>query len=275
MSGNSIRGCLSKEDTISEIILSLGHNPNATCVVVEGESDIRLFKSILSDSVELFQSYSGKHGIEDIVVRQFQNNKRVIGIRDRDYERIKKQKKRMFFCDYCCAEMMIISDDYCYNRIYNNVFNDPCETSLDNRIHILKTLLFMSLLRKNNEEKKWGICIKDIKAGEYYDSSTDDINQDELIKNINYRSDIKLSGEMTRIVQREFNKDYNLADYLNMTNGHDFISMFGKFCGPKKTMSNGTLETTLRVAFGEDNFQKTQLYIRLKEYQENKSVKIV
>ena len=118
---NSIRDKLNEDDTVSEIRLMLGHNRETVCLVVEGEDDQKLFHSLFSNNVDIFQSYASSTGVDNIVNNYFFGNKRVVGIRDKDYldHPINDQ---CFFCDYCCAEMMVISIDSCFDRLYCNFY---------------------------------------------------------------------------------------------------------------------------------------------------------
>ena len=63
---NSIKEKLDKADTISEIRLMLGHSKDTVCVVVEGADDQKLFRPLLSENVQLFQSYASKNGVDEI-----------------------------------------------------------------------------------------------------------------------------------------------------------------------------------------------------------------
>ena len=161
---NSVREKLDEADTISEIHLMLGHNKNIVCVVVEGEDDQKLFRPLLSDNVEIFQSYASKIGVDKIVKDHFPRNKRVIGIRDKDYL-TKPVNKRIFFCDYCCAEMMIISLNSCFERIYSNFYKKGILDSDSLRLHCLKRLEKLSKFRQLNEKNGWHIRFDGIKPG--------------------------------------------------------------------------------------------------------------
>lgn len=81
---NSIRDKLDEADTITEINSTLNHNKNNVCVV-EGSDDQKLFRPLFASNVEIFQAYASNVGVDDIVQNHFLGNKRVIGIRDKDY----------------------------------------------------------------------------------------------------------------------------------------------------------------------------------------------
>ena len=66
---NSIRENLDKGDIISEISLTIDY-PNGKdikCVVVEGIDDIRALRKFFLSDVLLFESFSGKDGLCEIV----------------------------------------------------------------------------------------------------------------------------------------------------------------------------------------------------------------
>lgn len=88
MNSNSIRTNISKEDIISDIKLTKSADLNKEYVylVVEGPDDIKFMAKFLSDNVFLYESYSGKDGVEEIVT--YFNTQEVIGIRDKDYQLI-------------------------------------------------------------------------------------------------------------------------------------------------------------------------------------------
>ena len=132
---NSIKDKLDEADTVSEIKLTLTHNPNNVCVVVEGTDDQNLFRPLLLDNVEIFHSYASNVGVDNIVQNYFLGNKRVIGIRDK-YYLTSPINDQCFFCDYCCAEMMIISVDGCFDRLYCNFYKAVKMNSPDISVQI-------------------------------------------------------------------------------------------------------------------------------------------
>lgn len=86
MGANSIRSNLSKDSIISAIRLckSADITHKNVYLIVEGADDIRFFKSNVSEKVNLFESFSGKVGVMDIVSHFSADN--VIGVCDRDYD---------------------------------------------------------------------------------------------------------------------------------------------------------------------------------------------
>ena len=271
---NSVREKLDESYTISEICLMLGQNKNKVCVVVEGEDDQKLFSHLLSENVEIFQSYASKIGVDSIVKNYFPKNKRVIGIRDKDYL-TKTVDKRSFFCDYCCAEMMIISLDSCFERLYCNFYKKGTLDSNSLRLHCLEHLEKLSKFRQLNEQNDWHICFDGIKPGKYYNDDVSIMNAD-ILSDINKQNPTNKIDSSRESLCSALTKCTKIDDYLDITNGHDFIHLFCVVCLDKHNQySIKEIETTMRGTFGKEEFKQTILYSKLRKYQENNKLYIV
>ena len=271
---NSVREKLDEADTISEIRLMLGHKKNTICVVVEGEDDQKLFRPLLSDNVELFQSYASKIGVDNIIKNHFPRNKRVIGIRDKDYLD-KPVNKRCFFCDYCCAEMMIISLDSCFERLYCNFYKKHTYDSDTLRLHCLERLEKLSKFRKLNEQNQWNVVFDGIKPGKHY--KDDIVGMDaEILNEVNTQNPTNPIDSTREAMCNALHKCSNVEEYLNITNGHDFVHLFCIVCLDKHSKTGiKTIEATMRGTFGREDFRQTTLYANLLAYQTTKNIHIV
>ena len=269
---NSIRDNLDAHDTISEIRLLLGKNKNNVCVVVEGINDQKLFEPLLADNTTLVQSYSGKKDIINII-KWFPRNKRVIGIRDRDYSK-RSESKRVFFCDYCCAEMMIISLDECFRRTYSNFYERQTLSFKDLRLYCLEHLEQLSKIRKLNELNNWSINFKTIKLKNIFN--------DDIIKMNNNLIDQIIRLKVNHVTKKQLNqcnsyeKCGSLEDYLEITNGHDFIELFKILCEDGgRAPSVDEISANIRGTFGMHEFKQTRLYTTLYNYQSKKNLPLV
>ena len=185
MGNNSIRSNLSKDDIISDIILSMGadiHKKNVY-VLVEGEDDISLIHPYITDNVMVYESYDGKNGVEFIVGERFAKNKRVIGIRDKDYQ-VEPVSDKVFYYDYGCMEMMLISNDDVFDNLCFEYYRGTTG-SRQLRKQILKQLEFVSTIRMYNEREQWGIVLKGISLNQALESERFEINNDIIINKIN------------------------------------------------------------------------------------------
>lgn len=279
--GETLKANLSKPDAIDTIKLILNHNNTNICVVVEGEDDIRLFSTLLSDNVNLIESFSGKKGVIEIVNEKSINNDRCIGIRDKDYE--VEEEKRIFFSDYCCAEMMIVAIDDCFVRFCSS-FSDYNNTKkcLKLRMDCLKDLQYLSKLRMFNE-----IILHKFAVSKNFNESC--INFSAINLSSVYSDNIDEMNESIKCKIKESNKSfvYNLdyildevaktpslnsiKDLLYITNGHDFLEvLYNKIKSKNKKYKNLSLSLLgpgLRCTFFGEYFKQTLLYRKLNNYQ--------
>ena len=130
---NSIRDELDKNYVITEIdnMLKYPTKEKPSIIVVEGQDDIKFFEKVKNDSIILYESYSGKNGVKEIV--EHFNSVKVIGVCDRDYEDPTKNSDKIFYYDFCNLEMMMLSKDVViknllsearYKGIYKNNFRE-------------------------------------------------------------------------------------------------------------------------------------------------------
>lgn len=271
---NSIRDRLDEADTISEITLSLGHNKDTVCIVVEGEDDQTLFRPLFTDNVVIFQSYNSKNGVDNIVKTYFPRNKRVIGIRDKDYL-MAPIAKRSFHCDYCCAEMMIISINECFERIYCGFYKNGGMDSETLRIYCLERLEKLSKYRQLNEQNDWHVKFDGIKPSRFYNTDIT-IMEGDILSEINSQNPDNIIDGIREAQCCALRKCTSLSDYLNITNGHDFVNLFYKVCtGNHGQAGIQSVNISMRASFGKEEFKKTQLYTNLLTYQTSKNISIV
>lgn len=267
---NSVRDSLDRTDTISEISLLLGAKKDAVCVVVEGDDDERVFAPLLNNNVIIFQSYSGKTGLEDIV-NHFKLNTRVIGIRDRDYLE-NSPSSRVFLSDYCCLEIMIVSIKSCFDRLLSQFYRGE-ENHEKLKNNCFSHLERYSKLRKLNEQKCLNICFKGVKITKAYDDDYDTMDK-------NLFDEVKCQNPSIDASCYYFlldeDRDMPYDSLLYITNGHDFVSLFYSLCCRyHKKVSLDLIKTALFSSFGETEFKRTKLCSSLMDYQEKHSVNII
>lgn len=263
METNSVKKHLTKETAISEIKLSLGADfeKNKVFLVVEGSSDQKILKKFRSSDIEIFISYSGKQGIEEIVNSEIVSDNRVIGIRDKDYC-TQTSGDRIFFYDKCCSEMMMLSFHEVFESIYYEFYEGNFD-SMELKVFIFRELSKISKFRKYNEENRIGIRFE----GFHHSSLLDNENKLKFedvvnrIKKMNPGRDISL-GEI-------LNSEEDNIEYFDITNGHDFIWFFQTLCNKEKTgkgVSADQITSVLRGSFDMKHFSNTDLYSSVNKY---------
>lgn len=267
MGENSIKSNLPIETSISETKLLV--NANHICLIVEGDEDYKFWKKfIITENVNIIQSYAGKHGVEKIVNQV--NHIRAIGVRDKDYC-TSENLERIFFYDRCCMEMMIISANAVYDSLcYEFLSGDPSSKYVE-KIHILRELFTLSKLRKYNEEECRGINFKGLDVYNFVDD----------------RNKLDLSKAKKKLLELNPNKPLDLTiddvqeltidNLLDITNGHDFIGFFKGVCDNynKRSVDVKNLSSALRVAYNLPLFKDTDLYQSIIKYSENNCLKIL
>ena len=265
MQNNSIRANLCKEDIISDIRMSLSADirQEVCTMVVEGEDDLTFFTGKISSDVYIYESFSGKQGVTEIM--GFFTDSRVIGIQDRDYLHA-PQYSSIHFYDYNCLEMMMVADtaafeNFCYT-LYQGHYSP-----LDLRELIMKDLAPLSCYRKLNDQNSWGINFDGINFGTLCNSSTGRLDYALLEKRIE-----QLNPQKASDIQSQWQDAANLSvglssldDYLTITRGHDFLCYFHQICDHSKTRSVSLpkakeLGKTLQCSYRLSDFKDSKLY---------------
>lgn len=272
---NSIRNNLDKETAISEIRLLLysDYERKKSFIVVEGEDDCRFFKGKLNEDVDIVESFSGKHGVLEIISEI--NDNRVIGIRDKDCDPV-TEHQRMFYYDYSCLEVMMIMNDMTWQSLCYQFYDG--ELSIDElRSKIFYDLKWLTLFRKLNSEREWGIRFDGFSYSNAWNEN-ECFFDNELgfieLKNIN------ADKQEERLFQCKTDVDGHLAYFDNddlpfFTQGHDFINYFKCICDGRKGIIIKTIGQVLRGAYRLDDFEKSQLYERLTNYSANTGVRLL
>ena len=267
MESNSIRDNLSKEDMISDIVLSLGADINKKQVflVVEGEDDIKFLRAFLADNVFVYESYNGKHGVEYIVEDYFKNDERVIGIRDRDYQ-VEYTFEKLFYYDYNCMEMMLINNDNVLKNIYVEFYRGQL-TSEKLRSKVLKELKIMSVMRMLNEQNGWGKKFKGISLNIAWNQDKQKLERNRIISKFNKINAEFIDENILHIIEQELKNEWNEEEFYEYTQGHDFSTLLATICNQyiNKEIKNTDIESHCRCIFREDDFVKTKLYNTIKE----------
>ena len=272
MGTNSIRTNLNKDTIISEIKLSIGADTEKkkAFVVVEGIDDIKFLKKFCCDTTTMYESFSGKGGVEEIVNSEIIDNCRVIGIRDKDYCRYRSDD-RIFFYDKCCLEMMMLSFDDVSDGICSEFYEGE-KRAMCLRSDIVKELLTISYLRKRNEQESWGISFKAIKFSKLTndDGTIDNKSVIRVLKESNPRKD-------TSVLDGVFCSYDDNDDYFEITNGHDYLHYFRYICereNRNKAPSTDTIAAALRSAFGKNHFVATTLFRQVDMYSKSNGFQV-
>ncbi|HAR84947.1 MAG TPA: hypothetical protein DCR69_04390 [Clostridium sp.] len=280
MGTNSIKANLGEGDIISEIALSLGADieHKDVFVIVEGEDDIKFWKGILNTNVTIIESFTGKDGIKKIIEENFNHEKRVVGVVDKDYDIDENAYKNIFYYDYSCMEMMLIKNDYAFNRICDEYYFGQL-SSKDVRLELLNQLKYLSIIRKNNATRQLEIRFKGISLNNMFNKSRRNIENCKVIFELNKRNDkyFELNTDKLICINYENLSPLDYEELLNITQGHDFISLFNIFSTRKKgeKVKDKVISSSLRCAYRKEDFIDTILYSQLISYENEYNINMI
>ncbi len=269
---NSIRNYLDKETAISEIRLLLysDYERKKTFIVVEGEDDCRFLKGIVNEDVDIIESFSGKHGVLEIL-SEF-NDDRVIGVRDKDCDSI-IEYPRMFYYDYSCLEVMLIMNDLTWQSLCNQFYDGELNAK-ELRSKVFNDLKWLTLFRKLDSEKAWGIRFNGFSYSNAWDD--DECCFDNELGFIALKK-INADKREEQLIQYKIDVDGQLAYFDNcdlpfFTQGHDCINYFKCICDRGNGIVIKTIGQVLRGAYRMDDFEKSNLYESLIRYSNNTGI---
>ncbi|MDR2600420.1 MAG: DUF4435 domain-containing protein [Oscillospiraceae bacterium] len=270
MGSNSIRSSLCKEDIISTIKLSITSVKDVH-VVVEGEDDIRFLNGLLGKTVHIYESFSGKLGVIEIV-EYFHNKYKVIGICDKDYDDY--ENEQMFYYDHSCLETMLISSDKSLYTLCNEYHG--CTDNPDYFINeVLLRLGFLGLLRKYNALYKWEINFRGLSIDKLFSPNDMSSASDDIIVALDIINNGQLSIKYNSIKHIIDSEDLSTKErLLDIVNGHDLIKLLSVYfkVKHKKDAGEKTIAGHLRCSFDINEFIKTTLYTTLKMYEQSRRV---
>ena len=266
MENNSIRRNLRREDIISEIRLLCGEDYSKvkTFVIVEGDDDLKFIKNKFNSKAYGFESFSGCDGVEEIV-NYFQSDKRVIGIRDKDYSNLISGSNKIFLYDYHSLEIMLAMNNESFENVCTEFYCGD-EKVFELRNKVFQKLKYISCFREKNSSEGWELITENISIDELYRKSKLDCNE-EIIKEINRPSKNNYDSEKQSIVEGHY---HCVTDLKLITRGHDFSELFKVICntsGIEKNIKSKDVELVLRTSFTLESFKNTSLFQSLEEYE--------
>lgn len=264
------------QDKFNELRLDISH-PNSrgiNFVLVEGESDIKLFRKLFdSTRCKVETIPGGKEKVEQCVENLSEKYKLVIGIRDADFINLSATeytKTNMFLTDCHDIEMTMLAQDTVLQALiceFTDYSQKECAPFLNN---IMKSIEMVSYL-------KWLNNIEDLKLKfsgsgflDLIDFSAFKVNFSTYLPRILAKSaDAKIQDEA--IINNKINDLGNKKpDLMQLTNGHDLLSTLAKFfkeVAKRKGHSDENIATALRMTFTVAHFQQTQLYGELTQWE--------
>jgi hypothetical protein len=257
--------------------LGADYNHEKAIIIVEGPDDIEFLNGKLSENVDIYESFSGKEGVKEIVSHF--SEKRVLGICDKDYSPPTPEGNIIYY-DNSCLEMMMIGNENVFKSFVDNFYfgNETAENLL---MKIFTNLKWLSVFRKLNSENSWEVRFKGLSIAASCVSPNLAISVDMLLQKLTEINKDLISNhrEFLVSVSIEARQDFDIDTYLNITQGHDFIEYFQKIAQEssplRRSVSKDTLFCGLCCAFRYNDFKATHFYHTLMDYAEANNLKLV
>ncbi|MDR0991796.1 MAG: DUF4435 domain-containing protein [Ruminococcus sp.] len=270
MGNNSVKSAQGIYDYITEIMLSRNTPKKPDILVVEGKEDEIFFKKFCKDTV-YFVIANGKPNLVKALLEFPESKpykKYIIGVCDRDYDE-PLQNEQLFYYDFCNLEMMMCANTNSQTELQKNV---PENVDL---CTILEELLPRSCLRRLNT--KLNLFLKLSKYGlkeyhfDYMNSPAAAIDNQCKIFSLSTR----LNNADYESLDKEMKKSYSVSDLLCITQGHDFLAIYGFYVSRKigRDINSDTVFEMLLDAFGEPEFRSTELYKKISVYSKTYGLK--
>lgn len=274
MSARSIKKYLDKETAIAELRLLLSHpkSKNLTYVVVEGTDDSSLMKKFFDEDVQIIESYSGCQGVKNIVLGVFTDKNNVIGICDMDYNQ-HDIYQRIFFYDYSTWEIMVLSNHDIFDSLCCEYYKGKL-TSQELYIEVFERLKIISLIREENHKHEYGINFNVLRYAGLLEAV--DWNG-EIVGALCQGNTVDISKCIEDSQERCSCEEWLLEDYLNNTNGHDFLYLLKaifQYFDRKLQLNDKMLSSIVRCSYTMEYFKESKLYANLKSYEEKNGIVI-
>lgn len=272
-----MRKYIHASDKINSIKLELRH-PNTKdriWVLVEGESDRKLFIKLFDGPNVSVEQVNGLSKLREAVDELSKETDRVIGIRDADFLHIKGQSetiKNIFVTDSHDIEMMLIRSDNTFRSLIAEFCSENLADCFALRDKVLASIKYLGGIRYFNDVYDCGINFTGLGIGDYYDREQLKIDVNRCIHEINRRS-----PNRTRCA--EFNAVKELIEHINdlynLCCGHDFVNVLVLYFNNNgSNTSKRTVSQALRTAYTIAEFRRTNLYHELSKWESKFGYKI-
>lgn len=270
------------QDKLNELRLDLSH-PNSkghTFILVEGQSDIKIFRKLFNlQKCKVENVPGGKSKLEECVTDLVKKYALIIGIRDADFLHLTNNGynvRNVFLTDYHDLEMSLISEDQTFSAILFEYTTVEESSHCNVRTTILKTIEDISYLKWLNDieslQLKFEVGFQDLLSFD-----TVRINFDDYFKRVLSKSpDAKITDIKIVSAKIEELKTTN-PHPLQLCNGHDFMKALSQYIkindGPK-AMNDEIVCSAFRINYRTELLSNTQLYFKTNQWCQDNNCSI-
>ena len=270
------------QDKLNELRLDLSHphSVGICYVLLEGETDIRLFRKFFNlDNCKVENIPGGNSKVED-AVSALSTYELVIGIRDADFinlDAIPYSKENMFLTDYHDIEMSLVADDDSISTIIFEFTDIPEVNHNAIREKVISTIEQISLLKWLNYRENLEIVFDKVGFQDLLSFVNLTIDFEQYFSRLLSKSpNAKIIDIATIKSKMDDLKALNKHPY-QLCNGHDFVKALTQFIrkqGKEKHINDDLVSSILRIKYTKEKFYSTQLYASTKNWADSKNCSI-
>jgi hypothetical protein len=278
-----MRNYIDENDKKNEIRLLFKHPlyKGKVICVVEGQSDVRLFRKLLKHDDLKLETVDGKKDLIKVMKElSVEFPEQILAICDADFEHLTGESFEykdfsVFTTDYHDAEILMLNSLSLITFIHEYTANDKVDLLCENLYEKVTSAGYLiGLLRWINYSEKLKLNFKGLNFNEFIDVSnfTITIDLDVLIQSLLKRSQAKLDfiNEEYLIEKLE---EYKLKNgcLLQVCCGHDLTNIISmvyrnKWASLETNMEKNKVEAALRIGYQHNCFANTKLGKELKYF---------
>jgi hypothetical protein len=270
------------QDKLNELRLDISHpnNNGIAFVLLEGKSDVRLFRKLFNpETCKVENIPGGCPKLEECVGVLVSIYPLIIGIRDADFIHLRNEsysKTNMFLTDYHDMEMMLISEDEVFNAFlfeYSSLSLDEHEEA---RNSIFTTIEQVSLLKWLNEKEHLGYQIE-VGFQDLISFNNLDIDFEQYFARVIAKSPNAILVNLSIVMQKLQSLKATNPDPFQICNGHDFVKALSKYVketGDGRTVKDEIISSSLRMAYTYEHYKMTHLFTSTKSWSDNNNCSI-
>ena len=276
-----MREHIGKDAKLNEVRLLIPHPSfkDNVILILEGNSDIRLFRSLVNHQQVRLDTFDGKVVLLEVVeILSKEFPKRVLGICDADFDHLNEINHSdicdaILVTDHHDAEIMMLDSPALQAFIdeYSSVENSAYvkQVLLEN---CLEAAYQLGMLRWANNLSLLNLNFKGLNFGQLFDIENliIGVHLQAVIDELFLRSDnIPEGTEKDHVKGLVQDLEARTADHLQVCNGHDVTNLIAcvfrqRWASIETNMDSKKVESCLRLAYSLEFFAKTRLYRDLK-----------
>lgn len=248
-----------------------------TFILLEGKTDIKLFRKLFDNTKVQLESVDGKDNVATIVKAVIQeNNNRILGVSDADFDHVNNLPSQLsiYLTDTHDTETLIINEIGVNSIIAEYATSDYHDGLTRNLlIKALSVSYEIGLLKLVNCRLNYNLCFKEIDFNRFLtvNNLQVDFNQNNFIDEVIHQNDHVQPSLYSKLLENieELRKD-ELCKYM-ICSGHDITEVISLIMSQSKLCINAPIspsdvESTLRISFSFNDFMKTGLYQCLNDW---------